>query len=39
MADLIERRVAYATVPALPWRIAGRLLQLLPTRLLAPRRP
>ena len=39
MAGLIERRVAYATVPALPWRIAGRLLQLLPTRLLAPRRP
>jgi hypothetical protein len=38
MADLIERRVGYATVPALPWRVLGPLMKILPGRLLAPRR-
>ena len=35
MADRIERGVTYATVPALPWRLLGRLMQILPARLLA----
>jgi len=30
MAELIERRVSYATVPQWPWRLMGRLMQLLP---------
>jgi len=34
MADLIERRVAYATVPQWPWRLLGRLMQVLPASLL-----
>lgn len=38
MADLIERGVGYATVPALPWRVVGPLLKLVPPRLLARRR-
>lgn len=35
MADLIERRVAYATVPRMPWRALSPILRLLPTSLLA----
>jgi hypothetical protein len=38
MADLIERGVGYATVPALPWRIVGRLLKLVPPRFMVQRR-
>ncbi len=38
MADLIEQRVGYATVPALPWRLLGPLMRLVPARFLA-RRP
>jgi len=38
MADLIERGVGYATVPAMPWRLLGPLLKLVPARLMAPRR-
>jgi hypothetical protein len=34
MADLIERRVAYATVPQWPWRLLGRVMQMLPESLL-----
>jgi NAD(P)-dependent dehydrogenase (short-subunit alcohol dehydrogenase family) len=30
MADLIEREVSYATVPQWPWRVLGRVMQLLP---------
>lgn len=35
MADLIERRVSYATVPRMPWTLLAPLLRVLPTRLLA----
>ncbi|MBP8925297.1 MAG: SDR family NAD(P)-dependent oxidoreductase [Pseudomonadales bacterium] len=35
MANRIERGVAYATVPTLPWRLLGRIMQVLPARLLA----
>jgi hypothetical protein len=35
MADLIERRVGYATVPRLPWTVIAPLLRVLPTSLLA----
>jgi NAD(P)-dependent dehydrogenase (short-subunit alcohol dehydrogenase family) len=31
MADLIERRVAYATVPRFPWTFLAPLLRVLPT--------
>ncbi len=31
MADLIERRVGYATVPRLPWTIIAPLLRVMPT--------
>ena len=34
-ADLIERGVAYATVPRFPWRVVAPLLRILPTSLLA----
>jgi short-subunit dehydrogenase len=42
MADLIERRVGYSTVPRLPWMVLSPLLRVLPTALLVrgmPRRP
>jgi short-subunit dehydrogenase len=35
MADLIERRVAYATVPRMPWTLLAPLMRVLPTALLA----
>jgi len=35
MADLIERGVAYATVPRLPWALLAPLMRVLPTALLA----
>jgi NAD(P)-dependent dehydrogenase (short-subunit alcohol dehydrogenase family) len=35
MADLIERRVRYATVPRFPWSVIKPLLRVLPTRWLA----
>jgi short-subunit dehydrogenase len=35
MADLIERRVAYATVPRMPWTVLAPVLRILPTSLLA----
>jgi NAD(P)-dependent dehydrogenase (short-subunit alcohol dehydrogenase family) len=35
MADLIERRVQYATVPRFPWTVIKPLLRVLPTRWLA----
>ena len=35
MADLIERRVSYATVPRMPWTLLAPLLRVLPTSLLA----
>jgi NAD(P)-dependent dehydrogenase (short-subunit alcohol dehydrogenase family) len=38
-ADLIERRVAYATVPRFPWNILSPLLRVMPTSLLARRAP
>jgi short-subunit dehydrogenase len=31
MADLIERKAGYATVPQLPWRVLAPLLRVLPT--------
>jgi short-subunit dehydrogenase len=31
MADLIERRVGYATVPRLPWTVLAPVLRVLPT--------
>lgn len=34
MADMIERRVSYSTVPRWPWTLLGRLMQVLPTALL-----
>jgi short-subunit dehydrogenase len=34
-ADLIERKVASATVPRFPWNIVGPLLKILPTRVIA----
>jgi NAD(P)-dependent dehydrogenase (short-subunit alcohol dehydrogenase family) len=34
MADLIERGVAYATVPRFPWTVLAPLLRVLPTSLL-----
>ena len=34
MADLIERRVACATVPRWPWMVLGRLMQVLPVPIL-----
>jgi short-subunit dehydrogenase len=35
MADMIERKVTYATVPRMPWTVLCPLLRLLPTSLLA----
>jgi short-subunit dehydrogenase len=35
MADLIERRVSYATVPRMPWTLLAPVLRALPTSLLA----
>lgn len=35
MADLIERGVAYSTVPRMPWTLLAPVLRVLPTRLLA----
>jgi NAD(P)-dependent dehydrogenase (short-subunit alcohol dehydrogenase family) len=35
MADLIERRVRYATVPRFPWTVIKPLLRVLPTPWLA----
>jgi NAD(P)-dependent dehydrogenase (short-subunit alcohol dehydrogenase family) len=35
MADLIERGVAYSTVPRMPWTLISPLLRLLPTSWLA----
>ena len=35
IADLIERGVQTSTVPVYPWNFVGRLLQILPTGLLA----
>lgn len=35
MADLIERRRAYSTVPAWPWMIVANTLRLLPTAVVA----
>jgi NAD(P)-dependent dehydrogenase (short-subunit alcohol dehydrogenase family) len=37
MARLIERKVGHRYVPAWPWTLVAAVLQLLPTRLLAPR--
>jgi short-subunit dehydrogenase len=34
MADLIERRVRYATVPRFPWAVLAPLLRVLPTSVL-----
>jgi len=34
MADLIERRARYATVPRFPWTVLGPLLRVLPTSVL-----
>jgi short-subunit dehydrogenase len=34
MADLIERRVGYATVPRLPWSVLAPLMRVAPTSLL-----
>lgn len=34
IADLIERRARYATVPRFPWRVVAPLLRVIPTRLL-----
>ena len=39
MADLIERRVRYATVPRFPWTLIKPLLRVLPTGWLARRTP
>jgi NAD(P)-dependent dehydrogenase (short-subunit alcohol dehydrogenase family) len=39
MADLIERRVRYATVPRFPWTLVKPLLRVLPTGWLARRTP
>jgi hypothetical protein len=39
MADLIERRVRYATVPRMPWTLLAPLLRVLPTSMLAARAP
>ena len=38
-ADLIERRVSYATVPRFPWNVLSPLLRVMPTSLLARRVP
>lgn len=35
MADLIERKVSYATVPRMPWTLLAPLLRVAPTSLLA----
>lgn len=35
IADLIERRVQRSTVPVWPWTLIRRILQVMPTRLLA----
>jgi short-subunit dehydrogenase len=35
MADMIERRVSYATVPRMPWTLLAPLLRVLPTSLVA----
>jgi short-subunit dehydrogenase len=35
IADLIERRASYGTVPRMPWTVIGPLLRVLPTSLLA----
>jgi hypothetical protein len=39
MADLIERGVAYSTVPRMPWTVISPLLRLLPTSWLARNAP
>ena len=38
MADLIEKRVARSTVPVYPWNLIGRLLKVVPKRLIAGQR-
>ncbi|MFE8071434.1 SDR family oxidoreductase [Marinobacteraceae bacterium S3BR75-40.1] len=35
IADLIEKRVHRSTVPVYPWSLIGRMLKVVPTRLLA----
>jgi short-subunit dehydrogenase len=35
IADLIERKVGYATVPRMPWTVLAPVLRVLPTSLLA----
>jgi hypothetical protein len=35
MADMIERRVRYATVPRMPWTVLAPLLRVLPSSVLA----
>jgi len=35
MADMIQRKVRSSTVPVMPWCIVARLLQILPTRIIA----
>ncbi|HEV7586301.1 MAG TPA: SDR family oxidoreductase [Solirubrobacteraceae bacterium] len=39
MADMIERRVRYATVPRMPWTLLAPLLRVLPTSVLARNAP
>lgn len=39
MADMIERRVGYATVPRMPWRVIAPLMRIVPTAMLARRAP
>ena len=39
IADLVERGVAHATVPRLPWTLVAPLLRVVPTALLVRRTP
>ncbi len=36
MADMIERKVSFSYVPAWPWTLVAKILQVLPAKLLAP---
>ena len=38
MAEMIEKKVGYRTVPVWPWALIAPLLKVVPTALLAPRR-
>ena len=38
MAEMIEKKVGYRTVPVFPWALIAPLLKVVPTALLAPRR-